>query len=190
MYEAYYEEYKNLLLNKIIILAQVPIELRNEEICLSGINEYNLHLIPKKIWSRDFAMRACIKKKYVMRSPLYSSKYLTNDFCLEVLKHNGAALECVPENMITEELCMIAINNNIGAKKYIPKKYLTEKMYIHILKYTHAVHIPKKFAFRYSDVLRAIRIRYYDHSYYPFQIRFLYNNKYHRYIFNMLFIKN
>jgi hypothetical protein len=55
--------------------------------------------------------------------PSYNGYLDTEEICLEAVKHDGSALEYVPEALKTQELCLSALKNDfsVWTMRYIPE---------------------------------------------------------------------
>lgn len=71
-----------------------------------------------------------IEKGQWWRLKDYSAKdpYVTYRECLNAVRHNGKALEYVPNRFKTEKLCELAVRSNPLAFQHVPIKYKTAKI--------------------------------------------------------------
>jgi hypothetical protein len=138
------------------------------EKCLtSEKRSINLAFIPYK----NRTLELCIKAVKQCKESFYDvpEEYITYEFCLEAVKHNGSILEYIAEEYkeyITYELCLAAIKDGSDhyILSYVPKKYKTYDLCLEALKNNICSinFVPKKYlsedfilkvAFKSDDIL-------------------------------------
>ncbi len=122
-------------------LADVPMILRTEELCLIAVSTYGVALkhVPMALRTEKICLTALTCQNRWMSNEcvldFVPESLKTTELCRVAVKQRGEWLQAVPEALKTAELCEIAVRQNGQALAFVPEDLKTEKLCLLALAY-------------------------------------------------------
>lgn len=172
------------------IITNTSDDEKNYEIVRLIVNKYPslLKHVPKNLMTEELC-KMVVKKSGVSLEHV-PIDMRTKEICTLAVGDTGYALCYVPAHLRTRELCHLAVKVSYRAFEILDENEMTEDICCcYVMKKKNRLYgIPEKMLFRYSKILKHIKIKYRDFPF-CFQVKYT-KREANLYINIILFIKN